>query len=479
MAEPRRFGIADVLLLLLIVAVAGGARAWYLWVCADAGSLDAPLRVQDPRPGLALPAGAELRGKINPTELDALVHNLKEHSWYGSLAPFAGAEEQTAHTAPGYPWLLSLLERSPLDLGPVDRTVRWVQCGLGALTAGLYFLFALIAFRSLAVAVLAGLLCALHPFWIFNTAEIDDGALTAFLLGLVLFLGARGGQRGGPLTGLLYGLTLAGLALVRAALFPFAVAGILWFLLRCRSLKGGWLYAAVAFLGFLIGLAPWTVRNFMVPVLGDLVPVSDSTYLHLWMGNHPGATGGPQTESAMLAALARARGEDVSTVRAELARIQNQKERYGRLAPDVWKEVRDNPAGTLRRRMWAGLCFFFGESWLEKGPLARVHPNPEHELPAWLNASYPALLQGTLLGMLLLGALGWRWTYAWRREAMPTSVAVVWMVLPYLLSHGEALSGPRLPLDGVLLTYAAFALIGLVPGIGSALRDGARDSVPV
>jgi hypothetical protein len=36
--------------------------------------------------------------------------------------------------------------------------------------------------------------------------------------------------------------------------------------------------------------------------------------------------------------------------------------------------------------------------------------------------------------------------------------------LPYILTHAEALSGARLPLDGVLMCYAAFVLAALVPG---------------
>jgi hypothetical protein len=79
--------------------------------------------------------------------------------------------------------------------------------------------------------------------------------------------------------------------------------------------------------------------------------------------------------------------------------------------------------------------------------------------------------------MLALGVLGWRWTYGWRWESMPSSLAVLWVPVPYLLSHAAALSGPRLPLDGVLLSYAAFALVCLVPGYGGNLLAGAPQPV--
>jgi hypothetical protein len=77
--------------------------------------------------------------------------------------------------------------------------------------------------------------------------------------------------------------------------------------------------------------------------------------------------------------------------------------------------------------------------------------------------------------MLLLGVLGWRWTYPWRRAAMPSSLALMWVPLPYLLGHAEALSGPRLPLDGIFLCYAAFALVYLLPRLGDPLREGPEE----
>jgi hypothetical protein len=472
MTAPRQFGLGDVLLFVAVLAVAAGLRAGYLLFAADSGRTSGPVRVQGPEPGQG-----------------ALVANLKEHQQFAGPAPFADAEELTAHVAPGYPGLLGLVARLPVD---VDRTVRWAQCGLGALTAGLYFLFARRAFSSLLVGSLAGFAAALHPFWVFNTAEVSDGVLATFLLGACLFLGARAVQAGGPLTSLLYGLGLAALALVRALLLPFAFVALLWFLLRCRTQARGWLLALLAFLGFANGLAPWTLRNFQA--FGDVLPITDSAYLHLWMGNNPKATGGPLDASTMLDALGQQRGQAPAEVSRELAG-QPQKDRYRGLAGAVVQEVRDNPLDTVRRRIWAGLYFFFGEHWFKFQRLeeAVAVPTPHAENPedaertqppapaplaVWVTAYAPLILAATLLGLLLLGVLGWRWTYAWRRGSMPAALAVLWLPLPYLLSHAEALSGPRLPLDGVLLCYAAFAVACLVPGIGRGLLHGADDQPP-
>lgn len=467
----RRFGSADFLLLLLVLLAAAGSRVWYLSVCADNAQKEGYLQVQD-APPVHPPAGREPDGAAASNELDSLVHKLKEQHEFAGPAPLAKGEEVTAHTAPGYALFLAGLELSPLDLSPVDRVARWIQCGLGTLTAVFYFFFALRAFANRWVAALTGLFCALHPFWIINTAEIKDGVLTTFLLAASLLLGARASQSGGAISSLLYGLALAALALVRAALFPFTIVAMLWFLLRCRTVRRGWLCALLAFLGFTNGLGPWIVRDYKA--FGDLVPIADSTYLHLWAGNNPRANGGPQDTATMLEALAEARGQDQKAVTEELAQRENQKQRYDSLAGEVLKQVQSDPAGTYRRRLQAGLNFIFGADWFKQGVLWKNSGTEETEMPDWLAASYPALLYGSLLGMLVLGLLGWRWTYGWRSTAMPSSLALMWIPLPYVLSHAEALQGPRLPLDGILLCYAAFAIVYLIPPIGSVLWSGAE-----
>jgi hypothetical protein len=74
----------------------------------------------------------------------------------------------------------------------------------------------------------------------------------------------------------------------------------------------------------------------------------------------------------------------------------------------------------VQRRITAGLTFFFGEEWFKTKKLWRdqtLTPPAEDERPgppAWLMGSYPLLFTGSLLGMLLLGVIGWRWSHGWR-----------------------------------------------------------------
>src|SRR4051794_27882638 len=99
MAELRRFGVLDAVLFLAIVLGAGGTRAWYLGVCAENGNSGGPILVQDPA----------------PSDQEALVHNLRENNSYSTKAPLADDDELTAHTSPGYPWLLAMLQRTMGD----------------------------------------------------------------------------------------------------------------------------------------------------------------------------------------------------------------------------------------------------------------------------------------------------------------------------------------------------------------------------
>jgi 4-amino-4-deoxy-L-arabinose transferase-like glycosyltransferase len=441
MISTRPFRPADWLLVLFVLAVAGGARAWYLCEFADCGYLEpgAGWHVQDPRP-----------------ELEMLVENLNQRgipAGFRSLAPLAAGEEATAHVGPGYPVFRSLIETAVRrylaeQLDPL-ATLRWVQVALGTLTAGLYFAVARRAFASRGVGLLAGLFSAVYPFWVINAAELDDGTLATFCVAAVLALGVRAGQQGGALTSFLYGLLLALAALVRAALLSFAVVAVLWFLWRSRRLPVGWLYALLAFLGFVNGLAPWVVRNYQV--FGVPVPIVDTGWWHLWVGNNPRATGGPFTE---------AMGETLPPERRAQLTAEKQPRRYEMLSEEVLAEVWANPVLTVQRRLYAGVYFFTSAAVLDDEQATAIVEGASPSVPAWVHGA----LYGSLFALLLLAVLGWRWSYGWRRLSMPLQLAVFWIPLPYLLTHAATLHGPRLPLDGPLLCLAALALACLVPG---------------
>jgi 4-amino-4-deoxy-L-arabinose transferase-like glycosyltransferase len=463
MNDMPRFTWWTLLALLLVLGFAAGARIWYMTIATVGGAKEPALVVQGPPPRCQLLEGKQFFDRTAPTEFDNLAENVVNKKWFGCFAPLADKEESTAHIAPLYPLLLGSNRSSPdkdEDDGEdlfisVDIIVRWLQCLLGTLTAGCYFFFARRAFHSTCIATLAGLLCAFHPFWIVNTAELNDGVLASFFLAVCLALGARAGQVGGAFTGLAFGIALAGVALTRAALLPFAAIALLWFLWQCRRLPLGWFAGFLAILGFVNGLAPWCIRNYFV--FERPVPVVTSTYYHLWMGNNPQANGSTMDERTLRSLLSDDRRKELVDA--------NQATRYNQLAAECWQEVQDHPQETLTRRINAALYFLFGESWFKERRLSLVHDEHADSMPGWMRENAEIILQGTLLGMFVLALIGWRLSHAWRRYGRIATIAALCVPLPYVLGHAEYLSGPRLPLDGVLLCYAAFALASFVPGL--------------
>jgi hypothetical protein len=452
--------------LLLVLGCAAGARIWYVATCADNGKRDPALLVQGPTPLSHFPEGTAIRGRTPPTQLDNLVANLAKRQWFGCLSPLAQDEERTADSAPGYPMLFSVVV---YWTDSADALMRWLQCALGSLTVGCYFFFARRAFHSTLIAILTGLLCAFHPFWIINTAELNDGVLVTFLVGVSMALGARGSQTGHAVTGLGFGLALAGVALTRAALLPFAIVALLWFLWQCRRLPSGWFAGFLALFGFVNALAPWSIRNYSV--FDRPIPIATSTYLHLWMGNNPQATGSTLDEAALRGTLSDDR------VKALLDE-PSQAKRYDQLSVECCQEIQDHPAESLSRRINAALVFVLGERWFEQRRLGMMLEKADHvaEAPDRLRDHAETILHATLLAALILALLGWRWSYSWRRYGRMASIAAVWVPLPYVLSHAEYLSGPRLPLDGVLLCFAAFAMASMIPGLVSTPKSAAKSN---
>lgn len=449
--RPLRGG--DLVALTLVLLAAAIPRAWYVLAATDGGALAPRYVVQGQRAHAGLHQPAAPREGGPTTELDSLARYWAEHGSFGGAAPLAEEAELTAHVAPAYHVLVGILHGSNLD---APRVLRWLQVALGTLTAVFLFFFTRRAFQQTHIGCLAGLLAAVHPFWILNTAELADGVLTTFLLTGALAIGARASQAGGALSSLVFGLTLAGLALVRAALLPFGVVALLWFLLRCRKLRAGWFCALLAFLGFANGLAPWTVRNLRE--FGELIPVADSACLHLWIGNNPLATGGPMDEATLRASFPPERLK-------ELLAEKNQATRYAMLGKDVAEHVAEDPSAALGRRLSAGTMFVLGQHWFTQGTLAATDPaGDEAGTPALVAEVGEGALRLSLLALLLLGVLGWRFSFGWRRRSRLAALAAVALPLPYLLTHAELLSGPRLPWDAALIVYAAFAIACCLPG---------------
>lgn len=480
------FKALDWLLLVVVLAVAAGLRTYYVLEYAGRGDAEEKaVRHVQAEPPANEPTASPAYG----ISRDFVQQNVKDRA-SGQVTPVAA--------------------------------VRWLQVLLGTLTAGLYFGLGRRAFGSSLVGFLAGLFTAADPFAIINVAELQDGTLASFLLAFSLASGARAGQRGGALTSALFGLSLAGLTLVRLTMAPFALVTLAWFMYRSGRVKMGWLLALLAFLGFGAGVGSWMGHNYQKDK--NPLPIVDTTWWHLWLGNNPHATGGPQdgdindalggekqpvpTEPDIGPAppvqdkpadakpsdgkpaekpgtppsVLGFAGETQEQPAGEKSEKPGPNEKppapaepakpairvnHEKLAQDVLDEVKSHPFETVERRLVAGLHFFTGKSDGQRSGLMLDEEPADQKLP-WLHDA----LYCTLFGMLFLAVIGWRWSYVWRFHSMPLQLAIFWVPLPYVLSHAELLHGPRLPLDGALLTLSAFALCCLVPGLGGHLLKG-------
>ncbi len=455
MIPMPRFRWWLILPLVLIVSLSFGLRVGYLTRCTENGWKQTPIEVQGSGRASHHPERTEFLGKTSPSVQDNVVANMTDHAWFGCLAPLGEEEELTTHLAPGYPWVsgwVASWAESP------DYLMRWAQCVLSGLTPIGCFYFSRRAFRSNLVGLIAGTLAAAHPFFIVNAAELSDGTAVTFFLVAALALGARASQTGGLFAAFLCGAVLGCLTLIRASMLPFALIAIVWLLWECRRFSFGWFACFLTLFGFINTVAPWSIRNYQVT--GQPVPIVNSFYLHLWIGNNPLANGSQLDERTLRKALGN---ERLEAVLAET----DQTQRYQMLAHDCWDEIQDHPKATLVRRIEATLTFFLGERWLRQREFARVVKDPEAlaAIPDWLVDQIELILHAAFVLLLVLAFLGWRWSHAWRRQARIAALAMVLLPLPIILSHAEAMSGPRLPLDAVLICFAAYGLVGWLPAL--------------
>ncbi|MFO0864786.1 MAG: glycosyltransferase family 39 protein [Gemmataceae bacterium] len=400
----------------------------------------AALAVQGVGPKLAL--------QHEPTDLENLIENRsQDDGWFGGRAPLATEEEKSAHRAPSYPWLRSIFVRLGFS---GERAVRMfnLACGIGAVVC----LF-LAARRSydLSAAVCVGVLAAIYPFWIVNVAEKTDGSLVVFGFAATVWLAVRALQTGGPTASLVFGLALGFIALTRAALLPFAIVGMIWFLIQCRRRTFGWFASLLATLGFSIALGPWMVRCWRE--YDQIVPIADSALLHAYIGNNPWADGGPMDEFKLRATFPCDRLD-------ALLKKRNQAQRYAMLAEEVSSFCRDDPQAAMALRNSAFQRFLFGERFIEHRKLIE-RDESARALPESLERRSEFIMLTSLLSLVALGLLG---RVACHGNTGLLTIALLMVPLPYVLSHAETLSGPRLPWDAALIVFAGAALAKLWPG---------------
>lgn len=183
----------------------------------------------------------------------------------------------SATVEPGYPAALALF------MGVFGRVSGAVfLLNLLAQVLGAWAMYALgTRLSGRGAGLLAGLMFALYPYFVFYTANAMTEAVHSAMIPLILLASARSsdGGRGadiapGAATGLLF--------LFRStALFILPLQ--LWHSLRTRGLRG----AAILLAGFALAVSPWVARNWIQ--LGSPVLLPTKGSLNMWMRNNPSA----------------------------------------------------------------------------------------------------------------------------------------------------------------------------------------------
>jgi 4-amino-4-deoxy-L-arabinose transferase-like glycosyltransferase len=202
-----------------------------------------------------------------------------EHVQNGPIEPFG--------RAPGYPVFLALVgggRASSADAVPAS--VKAAQSVMGALGV---VLIAIAAFRMAGrrPAAAAAAIAAVFPplVWIAGFAY-SESAFWPIGLGLALIVSHTLEQPRATIGrwALLSGLATGGAVMFRAATSPFVGILSLWLIWKRQGLA-----LAALWLGLLLVLTPWTIRNWHH--YGRLVVIASDGGVTFWTGNNPLATG--------------------------------------------------------------------------------------------------------------------------------------------------------------------------------------------
>lgn len=269
----------------------------------------------------------------------------------GFANPYAVPTGPTAHVAPLYPFLLSLVYR----LFGTGQSAEVAEQLLTVTCASLGYALLPVVARSCGLPVMAavagGALGALAPVHFLVETQGKESALSGLvLIGLLLLTRQRG--LAGVWVGLAWGVAL----LLSPAFFPVMLA---WMAIeiartpkwRCKTVRSAGAALAVASLT----LMPWTLRNHLE--LGGWIFVRDNFGLELFLSHHDGAPLDFLDRAALVSLGQRHpwRSPEESARVARLGEVAYQREKLH--AAFAW--VRANPREACERLVRRIVRFWF------------------------------------------------------------------------------------------------------------------------
>jgi hypothetical protein len=268
---------------------------------------------------------------------------------------------------------------------------------------------------------------------VFPITWIWDTALAALILALIFWATLAMRDAKTTLHWLGYGALWAIGVLINPSLLsllPFLLAWAIW---PSRGNRSTWMkFSAATLLVFMIGLVPWTIRNYRV--FGKFIVLRSNFGLELWLGNNPEVT---DTWSPTLHPNdSRAEAEKYKQM-GEIA-FMAEKQR------EAFTFMRSHPADTLRfmfRRFvnnWLAITDSPADMWANS--------------PLYLKAF---IVMNFLLSLFtMLGAL-----FAYRSdpdEAFPYAMVLLVFPLIFYLTHSSLRY--RFPMDPIMMILAAYGV---------------------
>ena len=340
----------------------------------------------------------------------------------------------TAWFTPVYPYLLAgVFKIFGVYSYSSNIVIRCIDNAFSAFTCWPIYAIGAKAFGRKYGAAAAWIWVVFPTSLFFSTVWVWDTALSTLILTLIIAatLEMRDSESLRSWVG--YGALWAAGAMVNASVLSVLPPLALWAIwpLRRQLMPAGKLLAASSLI-FIVGITPWTIRNYVV--FHKFIPFRSNFALELWLGNNPGVPDSwtpwlhPNDDPSEAAKYARM---------TEIPYMQEKQQ-------EAVLFMRTHPVETM------GFIFRrFSDNWIAMwDPPADIWSRVDltTKLGILGNCVFPLL---SLLGVLL--------AYRQRNEiAVPFAAVMLFFPLVFYLTHTS--SRYRHPMDPVMLVLAVYAL---------------------
>lgn len=227
--------------------------------------------------------------QYDPRNYHLMSHQLVEKGifgyWYEGN-PFGGSSGvPNARVMPGYPLFLAGVYAIVKDKYLQITVVRLLQVLIGSLSVLMAFAFVKRVFKKNAVAILTALFVAIYPTYVFSTVQLLTEVTALFTLLLYFYLTTIALESGKWVLNMLAGLAFGIHIMIRPALLPLIIVPFLYMLIKKVPLKRVLSLFLMQLAGFVLIMAPWWIRNYVV--LGSLILTATASGNPLLAGTYP------------------------------------------------------------------------------------------------------------------------------------------------------------------------------------------------